>query len=184
MSCISRIGIKVAILWKKRWASEVICFCKYGLVNAVLLKCLRSPVSEHLRTVNMLKGPKESFNLHGSLLSYFLITLKVNQLENFVFSSILNLETVCWRIHTRWQAFSLCKSECLMQLIQMELSPNRKIFSEFFSGLPDSAWNWEYFEKKDESQTLFVSDIIDYKKWGYLNAQKAQCQNTYGQWTC
>ena len=32
----------------------------------------------------------------------------------------------------------------------------------------------EYFEKKDEPQILFVSDIIDCKKRGYLNAQKAR----------
>ena len=48
----------------------------------------KSPVSEHLWTVNMLKGPKDCLNLHGSILSYFLITLKVNQLQKFFLSSI------------------------------------------------------------------------------------------------
>ena len=42
----------------------------------------------------------------------------------------------------------------------------------------------EYFEKKYEPQGLFISEIIDYKKRSYLNAQKAMCQHTYGQWTC
>ena len=39
----------------------------------------------------------------------------------------------------------------------------------------------KYFEKKDEPQRLFCSEIIDCKRLGYLNAEKAPCQNTYGQ---
>ena len=81
-------------------------------------------MSEHLWIVNMLKGPKDCFNLHGS------------------------------------------KRECLTQPIQMELSQNQKIFADFFS------------------RRLFVSEIRDYKRRGYLNARKAAYQNTYGQLKC
>ena len=66
----------------------------------------------------------------------------------------------------------------------MQVSQNQKIFSEFFSAFPKSPYNLEYFEKKDEPQRLFVSEIIDSKERGYLNAKKAPCQNTYGQSTC
>ena len=38
----------------------------HRLQKAWLLKCLKSPVSENLWTVNMLKGPKHCLNLHGS----------------------------------------------------------------------------------------------------------------------
>ena len=38
--------------------------------------------------------------------------------------------------------------------------------------------------KKDDLSRLFVSEIIDYKKRGYLNAQKVLYQKTYGQSTC
>ena len=31
---------------------------------------------------------------------------------------------------------------------------------------------------------LLFSEIIDWKKWGYLNAQKAAYQNTYEQSKC
>ena len=37
---------------------------------------------------------------------------------------------------TQWQVFSFSKTECLTQRIQMQLSPNQKIFSEFFSAFP------------------------------------------------
>ena len=53
-----------------------------------------------------------------------------------------------------------------MQPIQMQLSQNQKIFSEFFSALPESTKNLEYFEKKDEPQRLFVFEIINCKRWG------------------
>ena len=52
------------------------------------------------------------------------------------------------------------------------------------SAFAEATSNLEYFEKKDEPQRLFVSEIIDSKERGYLNAKKAPCQNTYGQSTC
>ena len=57
-------------------------------------------------------------------------------------------------------------------------------FSFFFSAFPESTWNFEYFDIKDEPERLFVSEIRDYKMRGYLNARKAAHQNTYGQSTC
>ena len=46
----------------------------------------------------------------------------------------------------------------------MQVSQNQKIFSEFFSAFLKSPYNLEYFEKKDEPQRLFVSEIRDFKK--------------------
>ena len=44
----------------------MISYWNYRLQKSELLKTLKSPVSEHLWTVNMLKGPKHCLNLHGS----------------------------------------------------------------------------------------------------------------------
>ena len=63
----------------------------------------------------------------------------------------------------------------------MQLSLNQKMFSEFFSSFPQSTYNLKYFEKKDDPQRLFLFQIIDSKMRGYYNAEKAPCQNTYGQ---
>ena len=52
----------------------------------------------------------------------------------------------------------------------MQLSQNQKIFSEVFSAFPETRQNLEYFEKEDEPQRAFLSEIIDCKKWGSLNA--------------
>ena len=98
-------------------------------------------------------------------MSYFLITLTRNQLQNFFFSSIWNLETVCWHLDTQWQVLSHNQSECLMQPIQMQLSQNQKIFAQFFSAFPESTKNLEYFQRK-----RWASEVICF--WNYKQ-QKA-----------
>ena len=39
--------------------------------NAGVLKCLKSAVSEHLWTVNIIKAPKDYFNVHGTIFVIF-----------------------------------------------------------------------------------------------------------------
>ena len=52
----------------------------------------------------------------------------------------------------------------------MQLSPNQKLFPEFFYAFPEFKSKPDHFEKKDEPQRLFVSEIIDCKKPSYLIA--------------
>ena len=52
----------------------------------------------------------------------------------------------------------------------MQLSQNQKLFTHFFPAFPKSTYHLEHFEKEDEPQRIFVSEIIDCKKPGYLNA--------------
>ena len=66
----------------------------------------------------------------------------------------------------------------------MQLSPNQKMFSEFFSAFPKSTEILKYFETNDELQRLFISEIIDCENRGYFNVQKDPCHNTYGQSAC
>ena len=53
------------------WTSEVIFFSNDTLQIAGLPKYPKSPVSEHWWTVNMLKGPKDWLNVHGSFFYIF-----------------------------------------------------------------------------------------------------------------
>ena len=46
-----------------------------------------------------------------------------------------------------------------MQTIQMDFSKKWKIFSEFFSSVFESAWNFQYFQKKDDPHSLGISEI-------------------------
>ena len=46
-------------------------FLNLETVKSWLLKCLKSTVSENLWMVNIIKGPKDSLNLHGSIFVTF-----------------------------------------------------------------------------------------------------------------
>ena len=55
------------------------------------------------------------------------------------------------------------------QQIQMLLSQKPKTFYQFLIAFLEYPSNSEYFEKKDESHSLSVSEIIDCERGGYLN---------------
>ena len=46
----------------------------------------------------------------------------------------------------------------------MQLSQNQKNFSQFFSVFPESTYNFEYFQKKVDTQKRFLTEIIDWKE--------------------
>ena len=64
------------------------------------------------------------------------------------------------------------------QQVQTPLSLKQKTFSGFFIAFPNSTWNGEHFQKKGESSSLSISEIIDSKRGGYLSAWKALLQNS------
>ena len=57
-------------------------FGNYRLGKTSLDQCVKSTVSERPLTVNMLKGPKYLYNLHGSTFTIFFITLGDIDKEN------------------------------------------------------------------------------------------------------
>ena len=65
------------------------------------------------------------------------------------------------------------------QQVQMQLYLKQKSFSPFFISFLKSTWNGEHFQKKGESSTLSISEIIDSKWGGYLSAWKALLQNSF-----
>ena len=65
------------------------------------------------------------------------------------------------------------------QEVQTPLSLKQKIFSGFFIAFLKSTINGEHFEKKWESSSLSISEIIDSKWGGYLSAWKALLQNSF-----
>ena len=69
--------------------------------------------------------------------------------------------------------------QTLTQQVQTPLSLKQKTFPEFFIAFLKSAWNGEHFQKKGESSSLSISEIIDSKGGGYLSAWKALLQNSF-----
>ena len=69
--------------------------------------------------------------------------------------------------------------QTLREQVQTPLSLKQKTFPEFFIAFLKSTWNGEHFQKKGESSSLSISEIIDSKRGGYLSAWKALLQNSF-----
>ena len=65
------------------------------------------------------------------------------------------------------------------QKVQTPLSLKEKTFSRFFIAFLKSTWNGKHFQKKGESSSLSISEIIDSKRGGYVSAWRALLQNSF-----
>ena len=61
---------------------------------------------------------------------------------------------------------SLPNRDNLMPPIHMQLSQNLKTFSRFFLAFSKSRLNFEYFQKKDDAHSLFISEANACEKCG------------------
>ena len=66
----------------------------------------------------------------------------------------------------------------------MQISQKLKTFSEFSIAFLKSTLNLKYFETKDQSQILSITEIINCEIGSYLNVQKAIFHATLPQTTC
>ena len=69
--------------------------------------------------------------------------------------------------------------QTLTQQVQTPLSLKQKTFSGFLIAFLKSIWNGESFQKKGQSSSLSISEIIDSKRGGYLSAWNALLQNSF-----
>ena len=58
------------------------------------------------------------------------------------------------------------------QQVPMKISRELKTFFLFFIAFPKSTLNLEYFERKDQSQSLSITEIINCETGSYLTVQK------------
>ena len=66
--------------------------------------------------------------------------------------------------------YSRRNMQTFTQQVQRPLSLKQKTFSGFFIAFLKSKLNGEHFQKKGESSSLSISEIIDSKRSGYLSA--------------
>ena len=59
---------------------------------------------------------------------------------------------------------SLPNRDNLMQPIHIQLSEKLKTFSRFFNVFSKSRLSFEYFQKKDDAHTLFISEATAWEK--------------------
>ena len=75
--------------------------------------------------------------------------------------------------------YSRRNMQTLTQQVQTPLSLKQKTLYRLFIAFLKSTWNGEHFQKKGESSTLSISEIIDSRRGVYLSAWKALLQNTF-----
>ena len=75
--------------------------------------------------------------------------------------------------------YSRRNKQTLTQQVQTPISLKQKTFSGFFIAFLKSTCNGEHFQKKGESFSLRISEIIDSKRGGYLSAWKALLQKSF-----
>ena len=80
---------------------------------------------------------------------------------------------------TAESTYSPRNMQTFTQQVQTPLSLKQKTFSGFFIAFLKSAWKGEHFQKKGESSSLSISEIIDSKRGCYLSAWKALLQNSF-----
>ena len=66
----------------------------------------------------------------------------------------------------------------------MQISRKLETFSQFFIAFLKSPLNFEYFEKKDQSHSLSITEVSNCKAGSYFNAQNAIFQTALRQATC
>ena len=66
----------------------------------------------------------------------------------------------------------------------MQTSLKLKTYSQFFIACLKSTFNLEYFEKKDQSQSLSITEIINWETGSNLNVKKAIVHETLWKTTC
>ena len=74
--------------------------------------------------------------------------------------------------------------ENLWQQVPRQISRKTQTFSGFFVTFLKSTLNFEYFEKKDQSHSLSISEIINCEKGNYLNVQNGIIYATLRKITC
>ena len=74
--------------------------------------------------------------------------------------------------------------ENLWQQVPRQISRKAQSFSGYFVAFLKSTLNFEYFEKKDQSHSLSINEIINCEKGNYLNVQNAIIYATLRKITC
>ena len=101
-----------------------------------------------------------------------MVLVTSEHLEQFVITSTADYQ------HSRYNR------DNLWQQVPKQISLKVNAFSGFFMGFPKSTLRLEYFEKKDQSQSLIITEVINCEAGSYLNVQKAMFHARIRQITC
>ena len=93
------------------------------------------------------------------------MNLGLIELEKVCLSQIWNIRPFVNTLTAEYTYFGR-NMNILTQQVQTPLSLKQKTFSAFFIAFLKSTWNGKHFQKKGESSSLSISEIIESKRGG------------------
>ena len=93
------------------------------------------------------------------------MNLGLIELEKDCLSQIWNIRPFVNTLTAEYTYFGR-NMNILTQQVQTPLSLKQKTFSAFFIAFLKSTWNGKHFQKKGESSSLSISEIIESKRGG------------------
>ena len=119
--------------------------------------------------MNMLTDSKRCLNQHGTSIILFSHEFSDRLIWKKLVLAWSELLRLFVKILTAGDKYSRRNMKNFPQKVEMPLSQKEKTFYGFFIAFMKCAWNLEHFEKKDEYPDLIISEIIHFKRVGYLN---------------
>ena len=129
--------------------------------------------------MNQLMDSKHCLNLHGYY--YYAIFPWIWDKLSWKKCALVRSKILGLFVNTLTAEYKYSRRnmQSFAQQVQKPLSLKQKTFSGFFIPFLKSTSNAEHFQKKGESSTLSISEIIDSKGGNYLSAWKALLQNSF-----
>ena len=122
---------------------------------------LKSPVSEHRSTVNMLKGPKHFWNRHESTFIIIATALTRTDLGKAPLIQVWNHKSVCNHTWSADYKYPVLDCEYLAFPIEIQLYEKQKIFASFFIPIMEYLSDFKPFHKKGDRHSKCLSEIND-----------------------
>ena len=144
-------------------------FWNYRLLNTCLCKCLKSHVSLHPRTVNMLRGPKHCCNLQDYQLYQLCLSLWENFSGKNPFLVISEILQPLLNTSIPDEKYFAGNRENVPEAIQIQWSKKVKIFYQHVTAFLKPTFSFKHFRKKYNSHRLSLFEIIDYEIRAYVN---------------
>ena len=116
------------------------------------------------RSQTLLRSSRSHFHTTLPLISdrgsrKILVLVRSEILEQFVNTLTADYQQSRWNRKNLWQK------------VPRQISRELNTFSEFFIAFLKSTLNLEYFQKKDQSQTLSITEIVNCEAGSYLSVQ-------------
>ena len=123
-------------------------------------KCLKSLVSEDSSKSDMINLSNHGWNVHRSTFIIFIDHCEINSVGKSLF---LTGQIVRLLVNTLPvdEKYPVLNRDNLKIPIQMQLSQKHKTFCQFFTAFLKSSWNFELFDKKDDTHRFCTFGITD-----------------------